>query len=286
MDTPQEPPLDLDELIKVTPSSVRWLRQRIRDLRDYQELKARLTSKQLAADLRNAVTEANIDGFMAGKHIFSVAGHEALVRHLWLNKWGGDTWLKQGIAAHPAALFHALNTFLDVGEQSLINLRHEIAGTYRLWRASMHFPGKHVVLGKMVITNNFENGSVEAVETQVYKGDQLTAGQAEVFEGYLVKKSRYFVVIARQSEIHKGPPRITLFHNALYSKGIVRALEGVVIGCYGSNNLFAAPIYLERVEDRDLAGLDDQLDVKNVNDIPPLVTAKLAFNLTDSVIRF
>jgi hypothetical protein len=283
MDTQPEPPLDLDELLKVTPSTTRWLRQRVRDLREYQELRTRLTSKQLAEDLRNAVTEANIDGFMAGRHVFSVAAHEALVRHLWLNKWCGNTWLKEGIAAHPAALFHALSAFLVVGEQSIINLRHEITGTYRLWRPSMHFPGKHV-LGKMVFDNEFETGSVQAVETQIYKGDEHTAGQAEIFEGYLIKKSRYFLVIARQSEIHKGPPRTTLFHNAIYSNGIVRALEGVVIGCYGSNNLFAAPIYLERVDEKDLVGLDDQLDIKN--EIPPLVAAKLTFNLNDNLIRF
>lgn len=147
----------------------------------------------------------------------------------------------------------------------------------------MHFPGQYL-LGKLIIENDYPTKAVRVTELHIFKGDDLASAQREVFEGFLVKKSRYFILIARQSGRHKGAPRVTMIHNALYDNGIVQALQGVVTGCYGSNKMFATPVYIERVDGEAASRLEDELDVRH--DIPASIKAKLQVRLEENVIRF
>lgn len=274
----------LDDLVKPTRKNTEKLRSRIRELRLQKSLQKHLTSKQLSEDLSGIISESQFDNFINGRHAIAVSAHEALVRHLWENKWWGDTWLQEGVAAHPAALFHALCNFLDAGEQTCINLRREAPGTYRLWRASMHFPGKYL-LGKLKIVNDLITGALSATELQIFKGEQLASSHKEIFEGFIVKKSQYYLIIGRQSPNHKGPPRTTVIYNTLYADGLIQAMQGLVIGCYGSNSLFATPVYIERVTNEDAGRADFDEEIRVYETIPESIRAKLKFSVADGVIR-
>ena len=277
--------LDWETLKEANRENRAALRNKLRELRGYRELQAKLTSFVLAEAIEQTATEVQIDNFMSNKQTpLPRKGHEMLVRHLWDNRWWGDTWLHEGIAAHPSALFHAFCSFFSAGEQTSINLKNEAIGTYRLWRASMHVPGKYV-LGKLVISNDIQTGSVRATEIQAFRGSGQVASAREVFEGFIVKKSRYFMIIARQAGKHRGAPRMTMVHNAVYEDGLVRALYGVVIGCYGSNHLFSTPIYAERVDEASASAVDDELDIQD--SIPDAIKSKLRFRMDDNhVIHF
>ena len=114
----------------------------------------------------------------------------------------------------------------------------------------------------------------------------LTTRQYAIYEGYIVQKDAYIISIARQAVSHAGPPRITIFHNSGSNSesGMITFMEGVVIGCYGSNNFFTTPVFMDRLMGESSEKLLNEIGI--VDKIPELVKKKLKFDIVDNVIKF
>lgn len=273
---------DLDDLLRNYAEHQDYVRCRIRTLRSELKLAA-LESKMLLKDAKLSVSLDAFNHFMGGNSRLGEEDYVRLVRHLWDNKWFSGLYQKQGAAKGDDAFFHALSNFLNVGAQTIQDLAREAPGIYRVWRPSMHVPGQFV-RGKMTITLKAETAALHVRETHVYKGEEHAAPQTEIFEGCLVKKSGFLIVVSRQAGSHGGPPRITMLHHTVpNNEGVLGAMQGVVTGTYGAT-LFSAPVYIERVPPADEAGLDATLDI--TDKIPASVMAKLRFLSSDNVIRF
>lgn len=278
--------LDLDSLLKDSEHNQKWVRRRIMALRKDPELREKFTTRNL---INNVVavagaTEVTFDHFMQSKCLLKERVHQALVNYLWGNNLCSDEYrLKAGLARHPDALFYALSLFLETGEQTQRNLRDEACGTYRVWRQSIHFPGK-CIMGMLQIAVDAESLALRVTETHGYKGDNDTIAQGEIFEGCMIQKSHFLFLIARQVPRHRGPPRITVIHNPHYDdmKGVISSMEGMVTGCY-ETKLFSAPAYYERVTDEEASHLPEQLDIR---EMPDLVAEKLQFDVKNSVVFF
>lgn len=234
------------------------------------------------------ITTAKIDNFTYHKGKLPRLCYQAIVTHLWdLGAWKIENKNQNGGAKlEEDTLFHALVNFLEIPSQTLNNLFSELHGTYHVWRASMHVPGSYVH-GMMEINYQKTTGALWAVETHVFNGGNDVNSKREKFEGYLIKKSRFYVIIARERKSHSGPPRMTIIHNVLKDKetNVISELYGFVTGCYGSNALFSAPVYMERVSNSELATrLGDQIEV--TDDIPFSIRAKLKIRVEDGIIRF
>src|SRR5574338_429895 len=191
------------------------------------------------------------------------------------NKWFSGLYRKQGAAKGDDAFFHALAKFLNMGAQTIQHLARQAPGTYRVWRPSMHVPGQYV-RGKMTITLRAETAALLVREIHVYKGEEHASPQTEIFDGCLVRKSGFLIVVSRQAGSHGGsPPRVTMLHHTVpNSEGVLGAMQGVVTGTYGAT-LFSAPIYIERVPPAEEARLDATLDI--TDKVPASVMAKLRF---------
>lgn len=279
--------LSLDDLLKKTKANQDWARERVMTLRKDPELREKFTTRRLIKDVFEEagveITEYVFDHFIRGTDL-EEDPLRVLVNYLWDNNWCSDEYrLKEGLTRHPNALFYALYLFLKAGQQTQRDLRKEALGTYRLWRPSMHFPGKYI-MGMLQINVDPESLALRVTETHAYAGDNDTISQGEIFEGCMIEKSRFFFLIARQIPKHRGPPRVTVIHNPHYDdkKGVISAMEGMVTGCYGTK-LFSAPVYFERVTDEEAARLPEELAIR---DAPALVAAKLQFNLKNNVIFF
>lgn len=279
----------LNELLEYSEENLQRLRQKIRALRDDESTPTRIRNqirtRELEAVLKEVptckrVSASKIDNFInARTDRLEPPCYQAIVRHIW--DLGG--WEKR--RASEPGLFHALAEFLGVQTQTLHNLATEIPGMYRVWRASMHVPGSFVQ-GTMEITHDKDTQAIWVVETHAFQGEGEASGASEAFEGYIVKKSRYYVIIARQQEGHRGPPRVTVIHNTLSNGTAITAMYGFVTGCYGSNGLFAAPIYIERVPQGEEANLNGELKIVGPDQIPASIRAKLRVRVDDGVIRF
>lgn len=281
--------LTLNELLEYSEESLQRLRQKIKALRKDEDTPARIRNqiktKELEAVLKGVpacrrVSTSKIDNFIYNRtDRLESPCYQAIVRHIW--DLGG--WETRQVSE--SGLFHALAEFLGVQTQTLHNLATEIPGTYRVWRASMHVPGSFVK-GMMRITHDKDNHTIWVVETHAFQGEGEAGGASEDFEGYIVKKSRYYVIIARQQEGHRGAPRITVIHNTLSNGTAITAMYGFVTGCYGSNGLFAAPIYIERVPQSEESTLKGELKIVGPDEIPASIRAKLHVRVDDGLIRF
>lgn len=270
-----------EEAFAYTDDNHERIRLRIKELRGYPEIKKSLTSKKLAAVCH--VKTHIIDSFMREDSIsLGEESHHDLVRFLWDNRWGTDQWKIEGPARDPGVLFHALTHFLQIHEQSIAELAEEAGGTYVLWAPSLHIPGKFIK-GKLVITADEETGAVTTLETHIYTGYDGTAPLKEEFCGFIVKKSRHYVLFTRLCNGQSGPPRMIMIDNAISLESRLVVMQGMVTGCYGANTLFSAPIYIERwigsTED-----LNNQLDITDT--VPEVVRSKLSFNVSHNVLRF
>lgn len=285
--------ISLDDLLRYTDENQSWLRERLKVLRktgvrgadgtdDPLSVKA-LVFKKPNLD-QHGITESTFDHFMRGNQKLGKNAYEILVRYLWENDWCTDRFMKIGFAKEPQALFHALAVFLDLDTQRITAMAQELPGRYVLWRPSMHIPGEFV-RGMLDVERKEDSYALEAVETQGFKGEEEGAmAHTEVFEGFILRKSQYYVMIARQREQHAGPPRITVIHNVLTRDGLIQAMQGMVIGCYGTNELFAAPVFLERASGKVAEELPNTIAI--TAKIPRAVKPKMHMNLQDGVIRF
>lgn len=230
------------------------------------------------------VNESSIGRFIRNGADLDDTPYKLLVAHLWNNKLWSDTWRQAGPVAQPGMLFYALSEFLDVGEITQERLINETPGTYRSWRPSMHVSGNYV-LGMLKVFYDDEKSIINIVEKQSFKGSKFESPQNEQYEGVLVKKSNSYVIIARQSEIHKGPPRVTVVTNFLHQRNGIRTMQGLTIGCYG-HSMFAAPAYFERVTEEEAESLEESLDIVPASDVPASVLGKLKFTVVDNIIHF
>lgn len=281
--------LNLHELLKYSEENLQRLRQKIKSLRNDENTHARIRNQIRTKDLEAVLKEvptckrvpaSKIDNFINNRtDRLEPPCYQAIVRHIWdIGGW-------ENSQANEPGLFHALAEFLGIQTQTLHNLATEIPGTYRVWRASMHVPGSFIQ-GMMKITHDENNQTVWVVETHAFQGEGEASGASEDFEGYIVKKSRYYVIIARQQEGHRGAPRITVIHNTLSNGTAITAMYGFVTGCYGSNGLFAAPIYIERVHQGEEPTLKGELKIVGPDEIPASIRAKLRVRVDDGLIRF
>jgi hypothetical protein len=277
---PAQAPIDL--LLQPTPANQDKLRERIRDKMAWaKSISDGIKYRRLAEKAR--ISHDKLDHFMQSDSYLEPEPYLHLLRHMWDDSLWSDQWrLTAGSSAAPSMLFHALAGFLDVGEISRRGLIEEMPGVYRAWRPSMHVPGSYI-LGMLEVRYDEEAGTLAVIEKQKFKGSECESPQEEHYEGVMVKKSDSYVIIARQSARHKGPPRVTILSNCLHQEYSARAMQGLVIGCYG-RAMFAAPAYFERVGDGDAASLEESLDI--VQAIPPSVAGKLKFSVVEDVIRF
>ncbi|WP_244832477.1 hypothetical protein [Caballeronia sp. TF1N1] len=268
----------------VSDASREWLRLRIKQLRQFPEIKKELTSEKLSEQCKDpAVTAQTIHGFIReDSQALNDRSHQDLVRYIWNNHWGTDQWQKEGAAREPAALFHALTHFLGTHQQSLSELSREAPGLYTVWAPSLHLPGKYTK-GMLSIRHDEDTGAVEVTETHVFTGWDNTASLKEEFCGFLIKKSRHYVMFTRRRGGQSGPPRLTIIDNTLSDQAQIVVMQGMVTGCYGANVLFSSPIYIERTQ-VSTDELTKTLDI--TDDIPESVKMKLKISFSDNVIRF
>lgn len=277
-----ESPIDLDALLVYSAENQERVRCRIRELRSGLKIEA-LESKMLLKGAKLSVSLDAFNHFIGGNSRLGREDYAKLVQHLWDKKWFSGLYQKECAAQGDDALFYTLSNFLNTGAQTIQKLSRQAPGTYRVWRPSMHVPG-HYVRGKMTIVLKAGAAALHVRETHIYKGEEHAAPQKEVFEGYLVKKSSFLMVVARQAGTQGGPPRVTMLHHTVAnSEGKLGAMQGVVTGSYGAT-LFSAPVYIERVPTADEAGLDATLDI--TDKIPSSVMAKLRFLVSDNIVRF
>jgi hypothetical protein len=281
---------DLSQLLEETAENYNIVRAKIRQIR--VNGKRSITVKVSARHLQEIIQEKHpsykdvniekINNFIFHQGGMTHICYQTIVSHLWdLGAWSNNNQ-DEKINLRPDALFHALTDFLDIRPQTLNNLVAEIPGLYRVWRASMHVPGSYVC-GMIEISHKKDTGALWAVETHVFKGENDVISAREVFEGYMIKKSRYYVIISRQTRDHSGPPRVTLIYNTLKDTSHITALYGMVMGCYGSNALFSAPVYMERAE-KKTSELLSELEI--TDKIPSSVSAKLQVRVDNGIIRF
>lgn len=269
--------------------SISWLRQRIKELQNHSstKIKQKVFAKTLVKVCGDRITEDTIYNFTGGRQALPEDAHRILVQYLWDSKLATDLSEREEAAQGPATLFHALSNFLDVSDQSLLNLSKEIPGNYTVWRPSIHIPGQFIK-GLLKIDPVDLHRSIKTTETHLYKGGDDTTAIQEIFEGFIIKKSRHYVMLARQQGGHTGPPRFTIIHNTVsHNDGCnekqIYIMEGMVTGCYGANSLYCAPIYIERANCSE-EKLYEQLNISS--SIPESIKSKLKFQLRDGVIRF
>lgn len=279
-----------EDCMKYSDDSILWLRRCLKNLKNNSsgKIKKKISAKVLVQVCGDpTITETTIYNFTDERQALPENAHKAIVRYLWDNKMATDLYEKEGTVDGPAALFHALSNFLDVSDQSLLNLSKEIPGNYIVWRPSIHIPSQFIK-GFLKIDPVDSHRSVRITETHIYKGGDGTTAIREVFEGFIIKKSRHYIMIARQQGGHTGPPRFTIIYNTVsHNNGVnekqIYIMEGMVTGCYGANSLYCAPVYIERTAfiEKDLY---EQLNI--TSDIPESVRSKLQFQMKDGAIRF
>ncbi|SAL01243.1 hypothetical protein AWB77_06305 [Caballeronia fortuita] len=271
-----------EEAFEFTDANHERLRLRIKDLRDYPEIKKELTSRKLAASCHDKdVKPHTIDSFMREESIaLGEQSHHDLVRYLADNHWLNDQWKREGAARDSNSLFRALTHFLQIHQQTINELADEASGTYVIWAPSLHIPGKYI-RGRLEITTN--DDAVRIIETHNYSGREGTTPLKEEFCGFIIKKSRHYVLFSRLNNGHSGPPRMIIIDNAISVDSKLMVMQGMATGCYGANTLFSAPIYIER-----WIGEPDELDrtIDITDDIPDVVRNKLSFTVSNNVLRF
>lgn len=265
----------LETLSVPSNNSRRWLRQNIKSLRERRP--GELTSEYLGNVIGK--NDHKINNFLRGTAKLDDLDHKKLVEYVFDQK---PNWSSGRSQERTSALFHSLVGFLEVHEQTLNHLAAQAPGLYTVWRASTHIPGKYVK-GMIRIEHEKSLNIVTLQETQRYKGGDGTTPVSEVFDGFIVKKSRHYVMITRQMG-HSGPPRMTIIDNVLYDEAHkILVMQGMTTGSYGANELFCAPIYLER-SSKEAGELEQELDI--VDDIPASVKAKLDATVSHGIIWF
>ncbi|MCW5626167.1 MAG: hypothetical protein KIT73_15745 [Burkholderiales bacterium] len=280
------PEVDLDALLESTKENQEWLRKRIKKIREIDRLRGAFATKRLVkliADHGVETTDDRIDNFVSMRAGLAPEAYGILIRHMLREGWCSDSRLREVTESRSDALFLEIRRFLDVGFHTIDRLKTEIPGLFRVWRASMHVPGAYI-RGMLEIEHRPDTDALWTVETQAFRGEEEAAPHDEIFEGYIMKKSHYYVMFSRQQQGHAGPPRVTVIHNVLRHSGLIQAMEGVMTGTYGANSLFSTPIYIERVLEEERAALRDSLDI--VATIPSSVRAKLRFRVENDVIRY
>jgi len=282
------PDYDWEDIKKPTQDNKRHLAQRLKYLRDTlspnSEYRKLLETDRLIDKCNLTSAHDKLNNYIAGRpSALPDNDYVKLAQFVWDQKMWTSLWLKEGIATQPGALWHALTMFLDIGTSTIVNLVRRAGGTYRLWRPSMHWPGRYV-LGMLEVSSDNEEGTLRTVETHRFSGADGSRPASEVFEGYLHQKSRYLFMIARQTG-SVGPPRFTIVYNqVLDQKGCISSMQGIVIGAYGDNQRFAAPVLFERIEETPKQ-FSEEIDI--VENVPGSVAAKLAhIRLEAGVIHF
>lgn len=297
---------DLNELLMPSDENQRLLRQKIKQLRSRPDIAPNIKTKELILLLGEVpgcgnLTGSKMDNFINSRTRLPKACYQALLREIWDRGWWAVGCEQEGMANDSDFLFHALVDFLGAKTQTLRNLTVEIPGTYVVWRASLHCPGSYV-RGRMTITCRADTGVLWVEETHAFQGDRDANPIEETFEGYLVKKSRYYFLISRQKKshsgllhetnpgsspvIHRGPPRVTVIQNTLYDDDRITAMYGIVIGTYGNNALFSAPIYVERASEGSNKEHSKEPAIIPGTEVSPAIRAKLDVHLIDGVLRF
>lgn len=277
---------DIESLRKDTVENQDWVRNRIKFLRDkYPEIKPKLAAKQILKITKATINIAKFNNFLYNDTTLDRFHHELFVNYLWEHSLCSDLWLKEGLAKHEDALFHALCNFLSVQDHDVTKMHASLPGFFRIWRASMYAPGSYI-MGMMQISKNKHSYALKTVETHRKNSDKWTDERNEVFEGYVTTKGAYHLIIARQVMFHDGSPRVTVIHNVDHhpKSGVVTFMHGVVIGCYGTNELFSTPVYMERVRDEDVEKLKEEIDI--VESVPSYIEGKLRFNMIGNTIKF
>ena len=271
----------IDTLWERTAENQENLRKRYKELQSWSDnIAGEIRYSRVGAKI--GVSEQFFGRFVRGDAELDQKQYKALLTLLWDNKLWSDSWRSRGPAAKPGTLFIALSEFLDVGEISKERLVTETPGLYRSWRPSMHVPGAYV-LGMLQIIYEDDKDIVRVIEKQRFRGSDRESPQFEQHEGILVKKSNCYIIIARQFEVNKTLPRITVVSNCLYEKNCARTMQGLTIGSYG-NSLFAAPAYFERIDPALEASLLEEMDI--VDQVPPSVLGKMKFSVVDNVMGF
>jgi hypothetical protein len=280
--------LSLERASKPTEEGVTWLRDNITKLREKHPRK--FTAQALGTLINN--NSHKIYNFLRGSATLDASDHKTLVEYVFkqLPNWEDDESRELTSSnieddeslQRTSKLFHAFVRFLEVTSPTLDHLKDQAPGVYTVWRASTHIPGKFV---KGIIRIEFQESLkiVKLQELQRYKGGDGTTPISETFDGFIIKKSRHYVMITRQVG-HSGPPRVTIIDNVLYDENHkIAVMQGMTTGCYGANELFCAPIYLER-STRDTSELESELDI--VDEIPASVKAKLDATVSNGIIWF
>lgn len=258
---------DLEDPSPANQQVVRALYQRAHDA---PESKGKVIHRLLP---QSVGSPASFSRWRSGEQPLSPQGHKDLVHHLakhgLLDPRSRIHASLKELTEHP--LFHALTVDLNIRLQTLSDIARRAIGTYRLWRPSLHWH-ERFVLGMLRIEEGSEH-SIRVSEVHKFRGTDSSIPAESVCEGYLVRKSTHYLIVARDS----GSKFVTcmMLNNPIYhadGKQIV-ALGGAAFSMFG-NRVHAHRVYAERWNHSDEALLQE-LDLVSEQDVPDSVLQKL-----------
>jgi len=141
------------------------------------------------------------------------------------------------------SLHDALLSFLSVGLHTVANLKRRAPGLYIVWRPSSSFPGMFW-RGVMEVSVASKTQAIKVVEQYRYAGDEQRTPRSIQFEGYLIRKSQLYTILARNEALSNLQtihlPTVTIFNER------VTTMAGVVTDMTTAR-LYTTCIYYERV---------------------------------------
>ncbi|MEM9670894.1 MAG: hypothetical protein AAF950_18480 [Pseudomonadota bacterium] len=170
----------------------------------------------------------------------------------------------------PDNLFHALSLFFGVHTYTIQNVRIRAPGLYKIYTESLVLP-KHIVVGAMWISYDEKTHAVQTRELQIYSGDERSRNRREEYHGYLIRKSKKYMIVARDQS-GDGVQVYFLPHFAREDQEII-SFEGMVVGIAGGR-VFSRPVVLERFDGEE-EELIETLNIYPDEEISPLVLAHL-----------
>lgn len=166
------------------------------------------------------------------------------------------------------SLYYSLLEFLDIRSITENNMKERAPGLYKMYRPSLLIPDRYVV-GALYIWVDKVSKSLRTYELQKFTGKDGSPPKIEQYHGYLVRKSKKYVILARDNTM--SSLQVTFMPDFLREEKEITVFIGVTMGLLGAKT-YTARFYAER-HNGNADELEATLDLSE--DVPLMAKAAL-----------